>query len=228
MRKIEKFPIYLVTAETRYLIASTFMRFQEHYESPTLRGKLFTLEEFMDDYAKQHGNFTYCKDWRGFNIPSWVLEPFHDGQFDPLLKKEKRLLDLLKDLNGRFYVIGLSDEVSDDPRFLKHEFVHGLFYTNYQYRRAVTSEITKHDTKKIRDGLIELGYVCHAGILDDEINAYTITGLGEYLPKAGKFTRKDVLELQKSLRAIFKQYFGFSICVVNADFIKERIHEKRV
>ncbi len=225
---MEKHPIYLVTAETRYLIASTFMRFQGHYESPTLRGKLFTLEEFMDDYAKQNGNFTYCSDWRGFNIPSWVLEPFYGAKFNPLSKKEQKLLQLFRYISGEFYVIGLSDEVSGDPCFIKHEFVHGLFYTNYDYRRAVKVAITKHYTDKFRAGLISMGYSPDVTILDDEINAYSITGLGDTLSKTDKSIREDIKELQKCLRAIFKEHFGFSIKQVSADFIKKRIHLKRI
>ncbi|MEK7106247.1 MAG: ABC transporter ATP-binding protein, partial [Patescibacteria group bacterium] len=68
--------IYLVEAPTQYALASTFLRFQEHYESPKFRGQFFSLEEFMDWYAEEYGNFTYYKDWTGFNIPSYILKSF--------------------------------------------------------------------------------------------------------------------------------------------------------
>src|SRR5262245_26903475 len=85
--------IYLLVFETQYELASTFLRFQEHYESPKFRKKIFSLEEFMDWYGQENkGKFSYFKDWAGFNIPSTEFEPFLEGKFDPLLEKEKRLM----------------------------------------------------------------------------------------------------------------------------------------
>ena len=92
--KVVKHRIYLIQAATGYQLASTFLRFQEHYGSPRFRGRRFTLEEYMDWYAAEYGGFTYFDDWEGFNIPSWVLSPFRNGEFDPLLRKEKKLLDV--------------------------------------------------------------------------------------------------------------------------------------
>ena len=51
--------LILVRAEHQYTLASAFLRFQEHYESPKFRGEIFSLEEFMDWYAVEVGNFTY-------------------------------------------------------------------------------------------------------------------------------------------------------------------------
>lgn len=94
-----KVPIYLVRLPNRYKLASTFMRFQEYYESSKFRGRIFSSEEFMDWYAKQKGNSTYFQDWgSGFNIPSCVLTPFYAGKFDPLDKKEKKLLKAFRNI----------------------------------------------------------------------------------------------------------------------------------
>src|SRR5438105_13952294 len=101
--------IYLLRFKTQYELASTFLRIQEHYESPYFSGKIFSLEQYMDWYAARTGSFTYYEDWSGFNVPSNALRPFYDGKFDPLLEKEKRLLGLFKRLKGRFYIIGISD-----------------------------------------------------------------------------------------------------------------------
>jgi hypothetical protein len=62
--------IYLLRFETQYEITSSFLRIQEHYESPHFSGRVFTLEEFMDWYAAEYGAFTYLEDWSGFNVPS--------------------------------------------------------------------------------------------------------------------------------------------------------------
>ena len=88
--------IYHVSFPTRKEAASTFLRFQEHYESPQFRGKIFSLDEFKEWYTansekgKAKGKFTYYDDWGGFNIPSYILEPFYKGLFNPLSEKESK------------------------------------------------------------------------------------------------------------------------------------------
>lgn len=84
--------IYLLRFKTQYELAATFLRVQEHYESPRFHGRIFSLEQFMDWYAKRYGNFTYYEDWAGFNVPSTALQPFYEGKFDPLSEKEKEFL----------------------------------------------------------------------------------------------------------------------------------------
>jgi hypothetical protein len=71
--------IYLVRFATQYELSSTFLRFQEHYESPRFHGRVFSLEEYMDWYATRYGNFTYYQDWAGFNVPSTAFRPFLCG-----------------------------------------------------------------------------------------------------------------------------------------------------
>lgn len=44
---------HLLFPNSHQLIYS-FMRFQEYYESPSMKGKIFTQEEFEDDYAKRN------------------------------------------------------------------------------------------------------------------------------------------------------------------------------
>lgn len=75
--------INLLVFENQKELASTFVRFQEHYESPEFAGKTFSLEEFKEWYIKnsekgrETGEFTYYEDWSGFNIPSYVMRPFY-------------------------------------------------------------------------------------------------------------------------------------------------------
>lgn len=53
---------------TQEQLASTFLRFQEHYESPEFRGKIFTLDEYKEWYMTNSPNsikkgiFTYYED----------------------------------------------------------------------------------------------------------------------------------------------------------------------
>ena len=107
--------IYLLRFKTQYELTSTFLRVQEHYELPQFHGRIFTLEQYMDWYVAENGAFTYFQDWSGFNVPSTAFQPFYEGKFDPLTRKEKRLLGLFRNLQGRFYVIGIYDSGKKGP-----------------------------------------------------------------------------------------------------------------
>jgi len=88
--------IFLLDFETQEELTSTFLRFQEFYESPEFQGKIFTLQEYKAWYTKLKGKFSYYTDWGGFNIPSRILESFYKGKFDPLSEAEKQFLDMFK------------------------------------------------------------------------------------------------------------------------------------
>ncbi|MDD5433483.1 MAG: ABC transporter ATP-binding protein [Candidatus Pacebacteria bacterium] len=168
--------IHLLTFENQRDITSTFLRFQEYYESPNFRGKIFSLEEFKGWYIKNSpkgmatGEFTYYSDWNGFNIPSYVLEPFYTGKFDPLSEQEKSFLDIFKGEAGKFYIIGIHKKAD---HFLQHEISHGLFYTNDNYRLEVQQILSEFDIEAIKEELRQkAGY--HEEVLEDEVHAYSI------------------------------------------------------
>jgi hypothetical protein len=164
----DKLPILLVSFPDQHTACSTMLRFQEHYESPKYRGKVFDREEYEDWYAKTRGKFSYYTDWGGFNFPSRVLQPFLTGAFDPLTRKERALLDLVRDEIGdaECYVIGC---VNGAAETLDHEIVHGLFTVFPDYRNAVIAAIERHPTDRLRAKLGKMGY--HRDVFDDEINA---------------------------------------------------------
>src|SRR5206468_3707182 len=113
------------------------------YESPykEIRGKHFTLEQFMDRYARARGNFTYTTDWSGFNVPGHIVDNFFVEFLGDLLEKEQTLFECLKPHGCdnqfvcgavRYYVIALYD---DDC--LDHELAHAFYYLNDDYRKTV-------------------------------------------------------------------------------------------
>lgn len=185
--------IYLLRFESQYELASTFLRIQEHYESPRFSGRVFSLEQYMDWYAARFGNFTYYQDWAGFNVPSTALRPFYQGKFDPLLEKEKRVLRLFENVRGRFYVIGIYKSAD-----LTHELAHALFFTDPEYRRAVRQAMREYNTRGLDKQIIKAGYAKH--VVRDEVHAYLIG-------PAGKLGGSRALApLRKTLRAIFRQH----------------------
>jgi hypothetical protein len=184
MKKREVLPnIYLVEFPTSEEAAKTFMRFQEHYESPKFRNKIFTVEQYKKWYVSytKRPKFSYYQDWSGFNIPSYVLLPFYSGAFKGLTKRERQFLDLFRNCTGQYYIIGIQ---KGNKRTLKHELMHRLYYTNTSYRSRV-DEILKLGPTAIKDVekyIKNLGY--HNEVLRDEVHAYLAT-CGEDLEAIG-------------------------------------------
>ena len=149
---------------TRNQMGRTFMRPQEHHESPNFRGKIFTVEEFAAWYiadagiGDQKGEFDYADSVSGFNIPSSTLAPFYDGTFPEITPEEQELLDFFKerfDGGKPFYILasydrGMSTKIEDtDPELAigdnMHEIAHGLFTTDPGYRAKILDILLKDD-----------------------------------------------------------------------------------
>lgn len=191
--------IVLLIFDTQLDITSTFLRFQEHYESPKFRNKIFSLKEYKDWYIEEKGSFSYYEDWNGFNIPSYVLSPFKEGKFDPLDNNEKYLLDVLEEYIEPFYVIGVHKGNLDNIRkTLEHEVAHGLFYTREDYRDEVLSLIREYDLDELKSFLRGLGGYCDE-VIEDECHAYHING-------SRKTKELLNLELQRKLVSLFNRY----------------------
>ena len=186
--------IFLVRFRTQYELASTFLRIQEHYESSRFRNRVFTLEEYMDWYAAEFGAFTYYEDWSGFNVPSSAFQAFYEGTFDPLLKKEQRLLRLFERERTPYYVIGISSE-----KDLKHELAHAFFFTRPSYRSAVVAALRGYDTSALRKRLAKMGY--HRSVLDDEVQAYLIAPTD-----VDWVSSRALAPLRTALRAIYRTH----------------------
>ncbi|MCK9225938.1 MAG: ABC transporter ATP-binding protein [Candidatus Muirbacterium halophilum] len=201
--------IYHLKFKTQYNLCSTFLRFQEHYESPEFRGKIFTLKQYKNWYiknspgGKKTGKFTYYKDWSGFNIPSNIFDLFLKGKFNPLSNKEKKFINIIQNIKEKnFYIIGTFGK--NDTSTLKHEIAHGLFYTEKSYREKVITIINslcKTDTEKIINYFKNsTGYHCE--IFNDELNSYILCDL-DLLNKKGIYS-ENLIEKQKELQKEFE------------------------
>lgn len=171
--------LYLYTFPNQYELASTFIRLQEFYESPCkqIRGKYFTLQKYMDLYAKNHNNkFTYFVDWNGFNVPGNIVMDFQYMFLNNLTEKEEKLFSKITYSNGgEFYIIGV---VNKGKNIIKHEVAHGLYYLNKDYKREMNKLINTmpYEMRLMAEKyLIKIGY-CGA-VLKDELQAYFATGI---------------------------------------------------
>ena len=190
---------------TQYDLTSTFVRLQEFYESPyeEIKGKYFTLETFMDKYAKEFGNYSYNTDWNGFNVPGNVVEEFYKLFGWNMRSKEAKLKNILQeDINSiyKFYVIGTH---GIDDITLSHEIAHALFYLNENYKtemlNCINNNIYQNEFNKFKKQLLKMGY-CDE-VLNDEVQAYLSTGLNNELKNKG-FEKS-----QKEFRKIFEKYY---------------------
>jgi hypothetical protein len=176
--KSYKFNSVLISADSQAELGQTFMRFQEHYESPNLefRNKIFTRGQYLHWYSKEYGAATYHIDWTGFNIPSYILTPFKNGLFDPLTDQEQELLDILKYRTERFYIIGANDD-----SIIRHELSHALYYHSDKYYKAIHKvfDENKGKIKKISKYILDMGYT--EGVLYDELQAYITDNDDEFI-----------------------------------------------
>lgn len=166
----------LVKASTHKELSLSFMRFQEYYENPYFRNKVFTCGQLKEWYSLNYGSDSYIRDWSGFNFPSTVLTPFRNGLFDPLTREENNLLKLFKYRHDVFYVIGAND---DDV--LRHELAHALYFSNINYRHKVSTYLDKNKRKikKSIKYLIDKGY--HPEVIYDELQAYITDNDNEFI-----------------------------------------------
>jgi len=205
--------VYLVEAETQYDLCSMFLRPQEFYESPfdNCKGKYFTLEEYMDTYAKEKGNFTYFSDWGGFNIPSgnfWCfLEAFRYDlkEKEIILRQGIQGLHARKNVTEKFYVIG---SVKGDSRVVEHEIAHAYWYFYPEYRQKMKYLIAKLDDNLFElacNNLIAQGY-CEQMLLD-ELQAYlATTNKKDYLLRYFGWTEISKVKVPSSFKKYFKEF----------------------
>lgn len=190
---------------TAFDVGSVWIRPQEFYESEfeDIRGQTFSLETFMDRYAKAKGGFTYFEDWGGFNLPDFTLREFFEKFKAQLSQKEawlqKELSSELKK-DEKFYVIATFQA---KPDIVAHEEAHALFYLNKTYQ-ADQCENVYHLKEEVRQTahqwLLDTGY--HKTVIEDEIQAYAATSTFRWLKETWGMTRTQA----RSFRLIFQRY----------------------
>jgi hypothetical protein len=156
------------------------MRFQEHYESPfpEIKGKVFTIGQMRAAGSRRNkgvhsyeGGNHFDTDWGGYNWPSYALDQFVRGMFDPLTSLEQDIVDALKCKQGNYYVIGTYGE-EDPGGAIDHEICHALYYVNSKYKQEVDKVLYRYrkQLEPLKKALLEWGYV--DTVLDDECHAY--------------------------------------------------------
>jgi hypothetical protein len=197
--KIKKQPFnsIWICADSQEELGNTFLRFQEHYESPYFKGQIFTVGQVRAWYSKTYGADTYEKDWTGFNIPSSILKPFRDGLFDPLTPEEKALMELIKYRHDSFYIIGAQDQAT-----LRHELSHALYGYSIKYKISIDQLCHKHkkELKKVANYILDKGY--DKTVINDEIQAYVTDNDDEFIKK---YTPSSIIDQINQLYSYHSQ-----------------------
>jgi hypothetical protein len=185
----------------------TLCRAQEFYESGNirLRNRIFTFEQFIDQYTHKDGCFDYFTSWGGFNLPCHILEDFFDT-FD-LTNRELQVRTITKKYRRKlYYVIGT---LAKDKETLKHELLHAHYYLNPAYKQQVdvlVRSMRKDLKTQLTSALRNMGYANH--VITDEINAYMASSTYKYLKdemdlELTKADMKPFVELSKTVIAGF-------------------------
>lgn len=192
--------IYVVETNTSREAAELMLRFQEHYESPFFKDKVFSLKEYKAWYREENGDgkFTYYSAFTGFNTPDNAFVPFQDGKFKNLTKKEKWLLEQIKDLPKPYCVIAYQKK---DVAVKKHEIAHAHFYLDQVYRAAVLDLLENYNLNKIKRMLSKHHYAEKVWL--DECHAYILCDKQELIDE--NLWLPEYEELQIKLKKLFNQ-----------------------
>lgn len=199
--------VYHLNFSKRTDLTSTLLRFQEHYESPKFRNKIFTIPEFVRWYkTTRNGKFSYLTDWSGFNFPSTVVEKFWKNKFSKITAREKQVLLNFSPDQGKFYIIGTYGKTNNKnyKLILKHELAHALYYLDESYRNQVQEVLAKVDAKPIHQYLKKLGY--HKSVWMDETNAYILTDQDALLEQQITISQNVSHTLDKLFDKYYKKY----------------------
>ena len=173
-----------VEFSSRREMTLSMCRTEEFFESPfqSVRGKYFSLEDFLFTYADETGRIDYFHEWEGFNVPRTALDRFN-CLFKDQTKREKEILALVLETDCAYLIATESD---GDPTTFEHELAHAKYALDPKYRKAVRDIIMpmpKDLGFRMQADLRAAGYPDDRELLLDEVHAYLKTS-----------TEKELLE----------------------------------
>jgi len=210
--------IFLLTFDNAFDLGMTFLRSQEYYENPVFRRKIFEIIDFIEWYSKSFNKenvFSYCDDWSGFNVPSWVLSDIYGSspkeriddwnKYDAIMHGIREHISFKVYKDDNFYLIGAKEGAEDT---IKHEIAHGFWATNKEYNKEM-QELVNKIPPEIKNVLTtwmsETMY--SEDVHDDECNAYLSTGLAQTLRKAVNKHKIKIKPLRKPFIEVFNRYY---------------------
>lgn len=194
--------LYELRFDNQHEMCMSFMRYQEYYESPRYTNRKFTWAEYMSWYAKfqnKDGDFSYARDWAGFNIPAHIIAQVRDkgiddpNHYDSLMHA---VYGIISSECDDAYLVGVK---AAQKGLDKHETTHAMFYIDCSYRNECLGLIDQaHPSlvNEMKKCLFARGYT--EVTVMDEIQAYLTTG-GEKMFD-GLQAELDFKELKRGLK----------------------------
>jgi hypothetical protein len=96
-----------------------------------------------------------------------------------------------------------------DNDLLEHEFAHAMYFTLPSYKEAMTkvSKNCSDDVKsKMCKCIVDYGYADH--VIQDELQAYMSTGLGEQMEDLGIENIEEEIE---KYREVFEEFYSANL-----------------
>lgn len=201
--------LYELRFDDQHEMCMTFLRYQEHYESPRYVGRKFTLAEFMSWYVKDQskdGSFSYPQDWGGFNLPVDVIGRVHAMGIDDPNHYDSLMLFVYRTITAQCdgaYLIGVTRGAQLD----RHEITHAMFHIDDEYRKKVLTELAWPNTSdmvaELKAILLDKGYAEVTAL--DEVNAYVTTGDHGFFKKFRKTSKYR--RLSQRLKALHAEAY---------------------
>ena len=152
---------------TQYQLMYSLGRFQEFYENPELRDKVFSredLQEWQPDY--------YVR-WNGCNFPWKVVAEFNRLRFVPDAH-EQEFLRIVLPLR---YVVGVHLGMGEEMAgTMRHERMHAYYASDGDYRNRLQGLADKETaiSTRVFEALLKRGY--GHNVLLDEYQAWAVNG----------------------------------------------------
>ena len=205
--------IFYAQFETQRDLSHCLMRLQEYYEGPSevIRGKYFTLEEFLHFHTLTNGTFDYTYNWTGYNVPGHIVKEWHElfsNSREGLTYKESQFIEQLQNLTNlhdKWYLIA-AEQGSEEQLVVKHEIAHARYYLDNDYFNAANkllNEIPKDEYTSMFNSLKYMGYSDQ--FIADEIQAYLSTSKKVEIKYKFGILSPDTYNIIKKFRKLFKK-----------------------
>ena len=167
-------------------------RIQEFYESnhANIRGKVFSLEDFIATYYADGNKESYFDVWEGFNVPKSAIDEFFGLHLKPMdyrrIITTSREYEIARLWIGSDYQYLIATQEGGAPDVLAHELHHARYSMDDNFRREcklILLSMPEEIYSSIRLVLLDEGYPDDDNIMADEISAYLRTSLKKELKK---------------------------------------------
>lgn len=219
---IDKKILYVEYPNNKELNLATYRSDSFWEGDPSLVGRKFSTDEWLDTISDDNGNFNiyewqgvmqgYLEYWDGMNMSLTDFNRFvkkFNGELSQREKDVKKFADKL-DRGGYIIYVATGGLVTT----LRHEFAHAFAYVYPEYKKsvqAIVDSITPEIKDKFIRGLAMSGY--NPDVYNDEIQAY-IVGYDpiEYQSYFPELTPEEVQLYFEQITAIFDVYYNKANC----------------